>query len=487
MVRKSKLVLVALAALVAAAIVVLPAMAADPVKGAIFTTTNGGTTVNGNIYASKDAVYLNGGPQPNAPCGVGGLEPDGDYYFQVTDPSGATLLSTDPIENRRVTVSGGLITAYVDDNVDPPPHVTGDGKCPDAISVQLAPYNDTLNSGGEYKVWMTPVGSYSTDTTVGTFGFINSQSKTDNFKVRTSSNGTDLDVGIVGNKFYDADTDGVWDADEPGIGGWRIYKKPPEIPDEIDTTSVGQIGQYSFLVAPKSGDYTITEGKPQAGFFPYSAWRPTTATSGSVSVGTEDTTGPDFGNVCLGAGGGLTLGFWSNQNGQNLIVTRDSKNKPTTTLTPAALALLGGTGGTPYLRNANGTYFVPVNPNGYTQFRNWLLKADATNMAYMLSAQLAAMKLNVNNGNVSGNALIYAPGTLSANSSGYATVNALMAEATASLQANGNTVKAGATRTYQEALKIALDKANNSLNFVQPVLPGERVPCDVPQSWLPAG
>jgi hypothetical protein len=88
-------------------------------------------------------------------------------------------------------------------------------------------------------------------------------------------------------------------------------------------------------------------------------------------------------------------------------------------------------------------------------------------MAYMLSAQLAAMELNVFNGKVAGGSLIYAPGATSANSLGFATVNAVMAEADASLGANGLTVASGATRTYQEALKNALDRANNNLNFVQ--------------------
>ncbi len=43
-----------------------------------------------------------------------------------------------------------------------------------------------------------------------------------------------------------------------------------------------------------------------------------------------------------------------------------------------------------------------------------------------------------------------------------------MAEANASLGANGLTVVSGAVRSYREALKNALDKANNNLNFVQP-------------------
>jgi hypothetical protein len=57
-------------------------------------------------------------------------------------------------------------------------------------------------------------------------------------------------------------------------------------------------------------------------------------------------------------------------------------------------------------------------------------------MAYMLSAQLAAMELNVFNGFVNGNALIYAPGTTSANALGYASVNAVMAEANTDLATN---------------------------------------------------
>src|SRR5215472_1295617 len=68
---------------------------ADPVSGAIFTTDVNGNVVNKNQYAAKTDVYLNGGPGVNAPPGAAGLSPDGVYIFQVTDPSGKTLLSTD--------------------------------------------------------------------------------------------------------------------------------------------------------------------------------------------------------------------------------------------------------------------------------------------------------------------------------------------------------------------------------------------------------
>ena len=85
----------------------------------------------------------------------------------------------------------------------------------------------------------------------------------------------------------------------------------------------------------------------------------------------------------------------------------------------------------------------------------------------MLSAQLAAMKLNVFNGSVNGGSLLYAPGTISANAFGFANVNALMTEANASLGTDGLVTAGNAVRGYQEALKNALDNGNNNKNFVQ--------------------
>jgi hypothetical protein len=153
---------------------------AQQVSGAIFTTDAYSTFVNANVYDIKEDVFLNGGPRPNAPCTAAGL-PDGDYYFQVTDPSGSQLLSTDGIGDRRVTVSGGLIISYSG------AHGIGMGKCVAFnvynITVQLFPFLPTPNPGGEYKAWMTKVGDYDRYMTKGSFGFIPSKSKTDNFKV----------------------------------------------------------------------------------------------------------------------------------------------------------------------------------------------------------------------------------------------------------------------------------------------------------------
>jgi cysteine-rich repeat protein len=153
-------------------------------RGAIFTTTVNGDRVNENIYAAKTDVYLDGGPRGNAPSGAAALD-EGDYYFQVTNPSGKDLLSTDPIECRRIHISasGVIDTVYTGPGCQHASGVDEDYASLGAITVQLAPYLDTTNNGGEYKVWVTPVSAYS-PSEERTHGFVHSESKTDNFKVR---------------------------------------------------------------------------------------------------------------------------------------------------------------------------------------------------------------------------------------------------------------------------------------------------------------
>ncbi len=89
----------------------LPAMgvialaASNNFFGSINTSTIDGTVVNQNLFNSKDDVYLNGGPQNQNANGL----PDGVYYFRVTDPSGATVLSTDNAICRQLTVASGKV------------------------------------------------------------------------------------------------------------------------------------------------------------------------------------------------------------------------------------------------------------------------------------------------------------------------------------------------------------------------------------------
>jgi hypothetical protein len=148
---------------------------AQNVSGAIFTTLSDGATVNANNqYEDRCDVYLNGGP---APGGAAGLDP-GNYYFQVTDPSGMTLLSTDAVTNREVTVDAtGRFTGTTGT------HLTSNNTVDGGVTVQLCPYDFTPNNGCVYKVWITPVEDYDPTARNGNFGFVEGHVKFDNFRL----------------------------------------------------------------------------------------------------------------------------------------------------------------------------------------------------------------------------------------------------------------------------------------------------------------
>ncbi|TQL66464.1 hypothetical protein FB381_0326 [Nocardioides albertanoniae] len=184
-----KLVCAAAAGVAAAALWVTP-WASSPataapllqLSGAIFTSDVSGAPVNLNHYAAKEDVYLNGGPGTNAPVDAAGL-PAGIYAFQVTDPSGKTLLSTDPVACRRVEVDdSGRFASVASSGACA--HATGTDAEDGGITVQLFPFLDTPNNGGEYKAWLTPYDALDPTAPGNRHGFVPADSKTDNFKVR---------------------------------------------------------------------------------------------------------------------------------------------------------------------------------------------------------------------------------------------------------------------------------------------------------------
>jgi hypothetical protein len=181
--RSVTLVALASATVVLAGLPAAAAPPATPLSGAIFTTDATGVPVNLNIYAAKEDVYLNGGPGINAPDGAAGL-PAGTYAFQVTDPSGKTLLSSDPVACRRFTVDAlGVIEDVV--AAGGCEHATGADGEDGGATVQLFPYADTPNNGGVYKVWVTPYDLLDASAPGNKHGFVPRYSKTDNFKVRS--------------------------------------------------------------------------------------------------------------------------------------------------------------------------------------------------------------------------------------------------------------------------------------------------------------
>jgi hypothetical protein len=244
--------------LLASAVLVLPAHASQ-VSGAIFTTVSDGSEVNFNIYAAKTDVYLDGGPGPGAPQGAAGL-PDGVYVFMVTDPSGKTLLSTDIAACRRVQVSGGIFGALVTSNPTcTAPHLQGtfgNG----GIPVQLMPYNDTPNNGGEYKAWVTAVQNYTCPLTAvdcgsNVHGFIHDFSKTDNFKVKVSSV-REIDTRFLDTNNNNAFIDGLmvtWiDTNGASNNKWSYYSQSLDVIHEAHVEAP-ENGTHYIVVADQPG------------------------------------------------------------------------------------------------------------------------------------------------------------------------------------------------------------------------------------------
>ncbi|MCG9695554.1 hypothetical protein [Shewanella sp. Isolate11] len=227
-------------------------------SGAIFTTTEDGAIVNENVrYQDKLDVYLDGGPRMNAPASAASL-PDGDYYFQVTDPSGKDLLSSDHISCRKITINNGVITEYHGADGHNYSYKNGQNggwieeECTGhafntdvdhggdplyAMVIQLYPYDDTPNSGGVYKVWITPVDNYDPVNELdldgnkhqavnqegyqaGNFhGFIPRFSKTDNYKVKQKRR---QEYGIIAlRNYHDANLNCRLDPGEKFIWGWE--------------------------------------------------------------------------------------------------------------------------------------------------------------------------------------------------------------------------------------------------------------------------
>jgi hypothetical protein len=154
---------------------------------------------------------------------------------------------------------------------------------------------------------------------------------------------------------------------------------------------------------------------------------------------------------CLGPSGGVpyTPGWWKSKHGQAAVGETD-------------LFVLRSQN----LYNADGT---PFNPTTYAELRAWLNAVNANNMVYALSVHFAVGVLNVINGAVSSSLLIYAPGTIAGGADGIATLSAVLHEANAALGAetDGVSYAGDPNRSYLEALKNAIDNANNDINFIQ--------------------
>jgi hypothetical protein len=260
-------------------------------------------------------------------------------------------------------------------------------------------------------------------------------------------------------KYYDQNANGFQDTGEPNLTGWPFCINPldggtPALVTQL--TANGGCATWSNLTVP--GDYIVTEANANESNWFHS----TGATSLIVFPGAGGSETRTFGNYCTAPSGGLTLGFWSNKNGNKLLT--GNANGTGTTLLPAVVNLLNAPSSCtsysgPVLVNANGTRHTFT--NSYSAFRTWLLGANAVNMAYMLSAQLVALKLDVYFNFVDGNAYDLCSSMK---------VNDLISSASDQLCMDPNTVSGNPTRVGQEMLKNCIDAINNN-GAVVPVTP----------------
>lgn len=427
-------------ALAMAALGFLPAAHAN-LTGSVSAVTASPTCgqPSGNTFDAITDVYVRNGPT----VGGGNPLPSGNYYIQVTAPSGGTVLSA----TAPMVISGANING--------------------AACVQLTglvgAITPTPNNGGEYVI------AVSMDNT-----FPSNATRSTNFKVRTTTPVTPT-ASVAVYKFYDANVDGYAETTESLIAGWKV-----QVDDLQPVLTDGQSPTSIVYTGLDLASHLVAEYEPVGNSVlnPY-AWVATNAYDAAASsfvfngpsgggsgvlnrISVDPTaTVPDrvvlFGNVCIGpAVGGRTLGYWSNKNGQ------------------ADMALLGGTKQLPQLNALTALSGLNlVNPDGsfagnfngdYKTFRNWLLNGNAVNMAYMLSVQLSALKLSVLTGKLSPNTMVYAPGSefVGLNPAGFISIGQLIDYATNQLSSYPLTTAGIATRVQQEMLKNAIDNINNN-------------------------
>lgn len=467
--RRRRGLLAALLVAVLVAMLLPPTTEAEASSGATFTTTNisyysgnqktparcvhgpngNKDSVNCNLYNAKEYVWLNGGP-------VGAMLGAGDYYFVVLEPGGQPDPNDGTAKNlhwgkedhttraeRTFTVDdGGTIVS------GPSGHVLNNNR------IRLFPYADTGNPGGVYILAVCRADSDPTSPR---------ECKYDAFKVREGRDEEPpppLSV-ISGMKYYDANANGRWDPGEPGLEGWPI---------DFTNGSSGSIytdATGAFAIGPLlAGDsYTFAEQQAQYPWVQTGNTVNQSAASGTsnatlnadmtytVTLGDGDVSGLNFGNVCVVPFDGRTPGFWQNPNGRELIDGDDLQ----------ALRDL-------HLVWPDGSAFDPTHPDDMIPFNS---DSNGENMASQLSRHLAALLLNVRNGFVDGDAVVFGDGR---------TVNELIADADSALAAAPITLNGHPARAAQQALKDLIASINESLATSVPSSPAG---CPTPEFGTP--
>lgn len=453
---------------------------ADSLHGAISTTDRDGQTVQGNHYEHCCDVFLNGGPQGHSHCEGEGL-PDGEYYFQVTDPSGAALLSSDDIQQRRIRIEDGVIVEYLGVS-GPCAHEIGVGKFqehnPANISVQLMPFDESSNPCGVHKAWLTRVCDYDPEDCHSVHGFVHHRSKTTNFKCEPEIPPPPPPPAvctIVINKYFDANANGVNDGEQPLDGvRFNVWYTPPGCAPVCQTVVSGTDcpGQISIDIPPGSA-VTVCEQIPGTGE-QGCTWMQTEPNESSSDAALNNGqwcycfTCPDeidsvhtlaFGDVCLKpASGGKSIAYWRSNTGMKVLQRHETVWRGKMTNFP--------------FRCSNGkAYHVPNGEfdGSYGDFRQWLI-GGSSNMACQLSKQFAALRLAVLFGHLDSHAKVLISdqeAQMLGTTNNAVRLTWLIKQARITLGLHGVTCVASPDRNCQECLKSMMRRINvNGMPFV---------------------
>jgi len=420
--------------------------------GNIFAASNQGTGYISNVTSSPPGTYCVQ-PTDTGPNRHWDIQAGGTYTITL---SGVTDCASQGSENTIGVIVQNSTGGNIGQSPNPITATLVDSNVPGVYSFTVTLTTQCLTMPIKY---CTENGQESTGLFAGGFAtggvgdlrtalFDGSCNKTgDDTTCQSGCAGASITVC----KYYDFNANGIKDSGEQLLA-WP-FCLTSALSDSTfspaqQTSSDGGCTTFNNL---PPGTYVVTEGSA-TGYFG----------STNSSTITIDHCGQNvpvsFGNYCTVNSGGLTLGFWSNKNGNKLLT--GNANGTGTALLPGVRDLLNSCS----LRNANGTvHTFSTSSTSYADLRNWLLAATATNMAYMLSAQMATLKLDVYFDKVNGNAYDLCS---------FGTVNQLTAAACADLAVNGLTLSGNVNRPPQELWKNCMDAINNN----GPVVPV--TPCD---------
>jgi len=339
--------------------------AAVPISGSIATVASGSPSAPQQIFGRRQDVFLAGGPV-STPCLFAEYLPDGKYYFQVTDPSGTQLLSTDPVSERGVTVKAGVIASY-----DGATHAADGKTACGSLAVNLMPFADAGSQKAAYVAWLTPAANFdgsvaAVDSVCGAgcfHGFHPELSRTFAFRVEDKKS-CEPTFCVSGVKFLDANGNGTRDSGEAGLPGVEI--RVVNESGVLLSGLTGPDGSFRICGLTDSGAFKVSEKVPfgytQTGPVDRDISRHVFARGGDfiIEVCQEDIAGLDFGNKLIpNAIGGLKVEDL-NANG-----ARDPGEAGlpgvTILLTPAA----GGTARTTVTDASGNFLFTDVAPGSY--------------------------------------------------------------------------------------------------------------------------